>query len=188
MFQLVLLFVSSSFAQLSFPPKAIISYPSIDQTVMISGSFLTDPAIVEAINFVKSKVSSSLLSIPPSVYQPSTPSSPIYSPTTAAANCYWPANQCLRTTDTADFKADIFTCPNAKDWGLTYDDGPSQDSKAGTSQLLAALASANFKSTFFIVGSNAVQFPNVLKQMDAEGHELALQYFRLTIVLGLITH
>ena len=173
---LILALISSSFAQLAFPPKAIKKYPSIDQTVMISGAFLTDPAIVEAINFVKSKVSSSILNIPRSNYKPSTPYAPDYPSGNAAKYCYWPANQCLRTTDTADFKADISTCPNSKDWGLTYDDGPSQDSKAGTSQLLASLASANFKSTFFIVGSNAVQFPNVLKKMDADGHQLALQY------------
>ena len=155
---------------------------------MISGAFLTDPAIVEAINYVNSKVSPRLLAIPPSNYRPDMPNAPVYNTATAEANCYWPSNQCLRTTDTADFKADISTCPNNADWGLTYDDGPSEDPKAGTSQLLASLAAINFKSTFFIVGSNAVRFPNILKQMDAAGHQLALQYFHLTLVLGLTIH
>ena len=56
------------------------------------------------------------------------------------------------------------------------DDGPAVDAagKYGTSQLLASLAAGNFKATFYIVGSNAVQFPNILTQIDAAGHELAL--------------
>jgi len=56
------------------------------------------------------------------------------------------------------------------------DDGPAVDAagKYGTSQLLASLAAGNFKATFYIVGSNAVQFPDLLSQIDADGHELAL--------------
>ena len=51
------------------------------------------------------------------------------------------------------------------------------DSKGlyGTPQLLAALAAKGIKATFFVVGSNAFQNQQVLKDADAAGHQLATQ-------------
>lgn len=56
------------------------------------------------------------------------------------------------------------------------DDGPTVDPNGmyGTAQLLAKLASANIKSTLFIVGSNAIQNPNLIISAFNAGHQLAL--------------
>ncbi|KAI8901635.1 hypothetical protein BC833DRAFT_518636, partial [Globomyces pollinis-pini] len=69
---------------------------------------------------------------------------------------------------------DITQCPNANQWGLTYDDGPSVDaSHYDTEGVRAALKSNNFKATFFLVGSRAVLLPasEIQKTID-EGHEI----------------
>jgi hypothetical protein len=72
------------------PPTLPQNYPGIDQTVMISGSFLLEPAIVEAIDFVKASVPADILAIEPSVYLPETPNRPAYPEGQAAVHCYWP--------------------------------------------------------------------------------------------------
>ena len=39
---------------------------------------------------------------------------------------------------------------------------------------ISPLSNPIFKATFFVVGSNGIQFPDILKDIDSEGHELAL--------------
>jgi peptidoglycan/xylan/chitin deacetylase (PgdA/CDA1 family) len=107
--------------------------------------------------------------VPPSVYQPSVRHLPIYPTAQGVTYCYWPHGKCLRLKDSANIKADVSSCPNQNDWGLSYDDGPTQ----GTSQLLAALGDSSVKATFFVIGSMAVGQENVLKEMDSAGHEMA---------------
>lgn len=53
---------------------------------------------------------------------------------------------------------------------LTFDDGPS---KATTPRLLDILAKRNIKVTFFVLGENAKENPEILKRELAEGHEIA---------------
>jgi peptidoglycan/xylan/chitin deacetylase (PgdA/CDA1 family) len=91
------------------------------------------------------------------------------------ATCYWPNGLCLRNFDTADFKADISACPNANDWGITYDDGPTIDKNSGkdTPALRNALNAANIKATFFSVGSNVFQFPGETLANYQSGHQIA---------------
>jgi len=101
------------------PPKLPAGFPPTDQTQMIPASFLADPVIVEAVNYVKSVVPASVLALPVSTYIAATPNAPAYKGD-AAANCYYPTAQCIRSADTANFKADISKCNNANDWGLTY--------------------------------------------------------------------
>lgn len=160
-------------AYTKYPPRTPASYPGIDQTVMISGALLTDPMIVDALVHVKATVPAALLNIKPSTYQTATPNAPLYTDN-AAANCYWPSASCLRTADTPNFKADISSCPNTGDWGLTYDDGPTVSATGGTPQLLAALKTKNVKATFYVTGSNSFQNGAVLKDIDAAGHQIAL--------------
>lgn len=50
---------------------------------------------------------------------------------------------------------------------LTFDDGPS--SKV-TPQILEILKQYDLKATFFVIGKNAEKYPQVLKQVQAEGH------------------
>ncbi|KAI9034048.1 hypothetical protein DFJ74DRAFT_600762 [Hyaloraphidium curvatum] len=63
----------------------------------------------------------------------------------------------------------LYACP-ALDRGvaLTFDDGPS----ATTPELLDSLRELGVKATFFVVGINAVQAPDVLRRMVAEGHTI----------------
>ena len=49
---------------------------------------------------------------------------------------------------------------------LTFDDGPS----AVTTKILNTLKQANVKATFFVLGSNVVERPELVKQMIDEGH------------------
>jgi peptidoglycan-N-acetylglucosamine deacetylase len=55
---------------------------------------------------------------------------------------------------------------------LTYDDGPNPAPNR-TPALLDALKEAGVKATFFVVGVRAEQNPDLLRRMDAEGHEIA---------------
>ena len=54
---------------------------------------------------------------------------------------------------------------------LTFDDGPYPPF---TQNLLAVLEEKQVKATFFIVGNNATKFPEVVRQIAGNGHEVAL--------------
>jgi len=51
---------------------------------------------------------------------------------------------------------------------LTFDDGP----KPETISLLDALKQIGIKATFFVVGKQVEAYPQILKRIDAEGHEI----------------
>ncbi len=53
---------------------------------------------------------------------------------------------------------------------MTFDDGPHPSL---TPKLLDILKARNIKCTFFVVGSNAAVYPNIIRRMIAEGHEVA---------------
>ncbi|KAK9695660.1 chitin deacetylase [Basidiobolus ranarum] len=75
---------------------------------------------------------------------------------------------CWETCGNCALPDDIYGC-QAGQWALTFDDGPSQY----TSQLLDILAAANVKATFQMIGSNVIQFPDVVKRAYDEGHQIA---------------
>jgi peptidoglycan/xylan/chitin deacetylase (PgdA/CDA1 family) len=52
---------------------------------------------------------------------------------------------------------------------MTFDDGPHP---THTPQLLKMLRDRNIKATFYLVGKNAKAYPNIVRQMVAEGHEI----------------
>jgi len=52
---------------------------------------------------------------------------------------------------------------------LTFDDGPHP---VHTPRLLDILAKHNVKATFYVVGSRVQQYPNIVRRMVAEGHEI----------------
>jgi len=60
--------------------------------------------------------------------------------------------------------------PNSSSIALTFDDGPHG---AITGQLLDLLKRLHVKATFFVVGTMADKWPDLLKRALAEGHELA---------------
>jgi peptidoglycan/xylan/chitin deacetylase (PgdA/CDA1 family) len=53
---------------------------------------------------------------------------------------------------------------------LTFDDGPHA---TNTPRLLKILADKGVKATFFVVGQCAQEYPEIMRQIAAEGHELA---------------
>ncbi len=53
---------------------------------------------------------------------------------------------------------------------MTFDDGPNATL---TPRLLDLLAAHHMKATFFVVGENAAEHPEILKRAVREGHEIA---------------
>ncbi len=56
-----------------------------------------------------------------------------------------------------------------KEVALTFDDGPSPKT---TEKILKILKDKGIKATFFVIGKNAERFPNLLKEMSAQGNEI----------------
>ncbi|OYW38509.1 MAG: hypothetical protein B7Z45_04980, partial [Azorhizobium sp. 12-66-6] len=52
---------------------------------------------------------------------------------------------------------------------LTFDDGPNPET---TPKLLKMLRDRNIKATFFVLGTHASAYPDVLRQIAADGHEI----------------
>jgi peptidoglycan-N-acetylglucosamine deacetylase len=52
---------------------------------------------------------------------------------------------------------------------MTFDDGPSEKL---TPKLLDLLAAHHIKATFFVVGTNAADYPEILQRAVREGHEI----------------
>lgn len=57
---------------------------------------------------------------------------------------------------------------------LTFDDGPDEKT---TDEILDVLEKYDAKATFFVVGKQAKQFPEILKRQIANGHEIANHTF-----------
>jgi peptidoglycan-N-acetylglucosamine deacetylase len=58
---------------------------------------------------------------------------------------------------------------------FTFDDGPDP---IYTPQILDALAKYKAKATFFVIGTEAERYPNIIKRQATEGHELANHTYR----------
>lgn len=61
--------------------------------------------------------------------------------------------------------------PQRKIIALTFDDGPYPPY---TQKLLKVLAEKNVRATFFMVGENAAQHPELVKMVEKQGHLIAL--------------
>lgn len=64
---------------------------------------------------------------------------------------------------------------------VTFDDGPSP---RYTDRILASLASACVKATFFMVGEMAKMFPEEARKVEAEGHTVGTHSFRHPFTFG----
>ncbi|KAF9370696.1 chitin deacetylase [Podila verticillata] len=64
---------------------------------------------------------------------------------------------------------DLFFCRSNNTWAITFDDGP----QLITPSLLDYLKAEKLKATFFLVGTNVVQRPDIVRRQFAEGHHLA---------------
>ncbi len=58
---------------------------------------------------------------------------------------------------------------NAPYIAITFDDGPQPKN---TPRLLDMLKARNIKATFFVVGTNAREYPAIIRRILAEGHEI----------------
>ncbi|KAJ1557823.1 chitin deacetylase [Nowakowskiella sp. JEL0078] len=161
-------------AQPPTPPPKPAAFPPATQLQYISGSYLTDPLVVTAYDYVVKTVRADLLNLQPSFQNDF--GNVTYPTAQITSACHWGIeNQCTRAADTADFKADVLTCPGAAQWGLTYDDGPVVNTGgSGTPEVLTALQSANLKATFFVLGVSTSLFPAQLKAAYAAGHDIAI--------------
>ncbi len=66
--------------------------------------------------------------------------------------------------------ANVNKLPQPGTVALTFDDGPSP---VYTRQILAILKKYNVKATFFMVGANARKYPDLVKEIHAQGHTIA---------------
>jgi len=89
--------------------------------------------------------------------------------------------QTLRATETLEVPLDTAQTPVLIDGGLphktvslTFDDGPHPTL---TPKLLDILRSENIKAHFFMVGRNTRLYPHIVKQIEADGHEVGCHSF-----------
>ena len=112
------------------------------------------PATIEAVPPKPALPEPIVAEAPASEDSPSTPSQP--AATKAATN---------------SGKISFSSCTvEGKEIAITFDDGPH---KTNTPQLLDILKQRGIRATFFVVGQNATEYPDILKRIVAEGHELA---------------
>ncbi|KAJ3050822.1 chitin deacetylase [Rhizophlyctis rosea] len=160
--------------RLKLPPPMPSAWPGVDNAVLLSGAVLADPLVTDALAYVKSVVPESVLAIPPSTQIDPTGPATIYN-SDAVANCYWPKGPCVRANATAYYSPDVYACPQANTWGITYDDGPLYiNGTNDTPDLLNHLKQQNIKATFFCVGSNSIKWPDQVYEAYKEGHEIAV--------------
>lgn len=67
------------------------------------------------------------------------------------------------------------TVPGAPGVAITFDDGPHPE---GTPAILAILAAAEIKATFFLVGEQVERRPELVREILAGGHLVALHGYR----------
>ncbi|KAL1936767.1 hypothetical protein VTP01DRAFT_901 [Rhizomucor pusillus] len=84
--------------------------------------------------------------------------------------CSWSFTTCKRPTD-------IYTCKQGH-WGISFDDGPTPASPA----LYDYLDKTNQKATFFLIGGNVIQYPEMVKRMHEAGHEIAIHTWSHTLL------
>ncbi|KAI8905415.1 hypothetical protein EDD86DRAFT_229137 [Gorgonomyces haynaldii] len=162
-------------SQYVLPP----AFPSIDQLQFITPALIQAPFVQDAWKTVQQLVDPQVLAIAPSTYVPLRPANPVYN-ADPVANCYWPAGttRCVQPSN-PKIQPDIYVCSGQNQWGLTYDDGPYSNIVNGqhvddSTAVQQALDQQNIKATFFVVGSNVIQHPEVVKQHYDSGHQIAL--------------
>lgn len=63
--------------------------------------------------------------------------------------------------------------PGREEIALTFDDGPHP---AYTPLLLDLLKQYNVKATFFVLGEKAKLYPDLIRRMEVEGHEIGIHH------------
>jgi peptidoglycan/xylan/chitin deacetylase (PgdA/CDA1 family) len=108
------------------------------------------------------------------------------SPTaTAAAPSQAPVNQIApaAAAGSAPVKLSYSSCSVEGSYvAMTFDDGPHAQN---TPRLLDILKQRGIKATFFVVGKNAAEYPDILKRIAEEGHEIANHSFSHPLLASL---
>ncbi|CAO3588183.1 unnamed protein product [Absidia cylindrospora] len=105
---------------------------------------------------------------------PKTPVRPVGSGTCPDAKCDGSDNdKCFESCGNQALPSDIYGCPSAQEWALSFDDGPSNF----TGQLLDSLDQYNIKATFCVMGSNVKKYPEMVKRAFDAGHHIASHTF-----------
>ncbi|KAI8890975.1 carbohydrate esterase family 4 protein, partial [Backusella circina FSU 941] len=95
---------------------------------------------------------------------------PITSGKCSAAKCDGSDNNdCYQVCGCLPHSTDVFGCTIPKTWSLTFDDGPSEV----TPVLLDILKSKGVKATFCVLGAYAEKYPDILRRIYDEGHQIA---------------
>jgi len=77
----------------------------------------------------------------------------------------------LRASFAGDSSRPVYrTAPAEKVVALSFDDGPEP---AYTLPALQTLAEKGARATFFVVGSQAAKYPDIIREMTRQGHEVA---------------
>ncbi|RCH86317.1 chitin deacetylase, partial [Rhizopus stolonifer] len=84
-------------------------------------------------------------------------------PTGNNTHCNWSWGGCVQSTD-------IVHCTDTKIWGTSFDDGPYEITRT----LLAYLKTIDVKVTFFVVGKQVINNPEILRLAYDEGHEIGI--------------
>jgi peptidoglycan/xylan/chitin deacetylase (PgdA/CDA1 family) len=91
-----------------------------------------------------------------------------------------PARQNTRAPQAPTAPQARVDCRKQKCVALTFDDGPVPD----TTKVLDMLKAKNAKATFFLLGMQVVQYPEIVKRQAAEGHELGNHTYSHTKLQG----
>lgn len=86
----------------------------------------------------------------------------------------------IKETVPADASADVDQAP--KLIALTFDDGPRRDT---TTALLDGLAQRGVPATFFLIGEQLVGNEDLVRRMDAEGHQIGIHTYDHVTLTGL---
>ncbi len=81
---------------------------------------------------------------------------------------------------TTDAAADVEDAP--KLIALTFDDGPRRET---TAKLLDGLAQRGVPATFFLIGEQIVGQEDLVRRMDAEGHQIGIHTYDHVTLTGL---
>lgn len=87
----------------------------------------------------------------------------------ADPDCWWSVKHCILSKNPI-IPPDTYACPEARTFGLTYDDGPNCTHNA----LYDYLNEVNQKATMFFIGSNIMVWPLQAQRAIVDGHHICL--------------
>jgi peptidoglycan/xylan/chitin deacetylase (PgdA/CDA1 family) len=130
---------------------------------MVLRSFIVLPVIILALTVsgARAQIAPAAPPVPGATAQPAVPVEPAASPKPDAHSSPFKADNAPATYSSAHVDGPYIA--------MTFDDGPSP---VTTPILLDLLKQRNIKATFFLIGQNAEQYPDIVRRIQADGHEI----------------